>query len=397
MYNPSLDTLTDYPFDKLRSLLKDIEPPRNQTQIIMSLGEPQHPAPKIISETVNKYQDYWTQYPPIAGTPDLLQAISDWLQQRYKLNKSIIVASENIVAVSGTREALYMLGDISIPRKKNRAKPAVLIPNPFYQVYIGTTLMNEADPVYLPATKETEFLPDLNSLDEATLKRTALAFLCSPSNPQGTVADIKYLENAIKLAQKYDFVLAIDECYAEIYHQLPPPGGLQACQNLGGNLKNVLVFHTLSKRSNAAGLRSGFIAGDKSLIKKYKMLRNYGGASLPTPLLAASAALWRDNKHVELNRSLYNEKFDCADQILSGCLGYYRPEGGFYLWLNVGDGETAAIALWENSGVRVIPGSFLAKPNNKGDNPGTAFIRVALVHDRSIIEDALKRILKTLG
>ena len=397
MYNPSLDTLTDYPFDKLRSLLKDIEPPRDQAQIIMSLGEPQHPAPKIISETINKYQDYWTQYPPIAGTPDLLQAISDWLQQRYKLNKSIIVASENIVAVSGTREALYMLGDISIPRKKNNAKPAVLIPNPFYQVYIGTTLMNEADPIYLPATKETEFLPDLNSLDEATLKRTALAFLCSPSNPQGTVADIEYLENAIKLAQKYDFVLAIDECYAEIYHQLPPPGGLQACQNLGGNLKNVLVFHTLSKRSNAAGLRSGFVAGDKSLIRKYKMLRNYGGASLPMPLLAASAALWRDNKHVELNRSLYHEKFDCADQILSGCLGYYRPEGGFYLWLNVGDGETAARALWENSGVRVIPGSFLAKPNNKGDNPGTAFIRVALVHDRNIVEDALKRILKTLG
>ena len=396
MYNPCLDKLTDYPFDKLRSLLDGIDPPRNRSQLIMSLGEPQHPAPQIISKTIKEYQDHWTQYPPIAGTPDLLQAISDWLQQRYKLNKSIITASENILAVSGTREALYMLGDISIPRKKNGVKPAVLIPNPFYQVYIGATLMNGADPIYLPATKKTEFLPDLKALNEATLKRTALAFLCSPSNPQGAVADINYLENAIRLAQKYDFVLAIDECYAEIYRKLPPPGGLQACQNLGGNLKNILVFHTLSKRSNAAGLRSGFIAGDPLLIKKYKMLRNYGGASIPLPLLAASAALWRDNSHVEVNRNLYNEKFDCADHILSGYFNYYKPDGGFYLWLNVGDGESAAKTLWKDSGVRVIPGSFLSRPNKMGDNPGKAFIRIALVHELSIIEDSLNRILRTL-
>lgn len=401
MHNTNLDKLTDYPFDRLRSLLNGIKAPEDKTQMIMSLGEPQHPSPALLAETVNKHADRWAKYPPIAGTPDLLDAIKDWLTKRYDLTSDALRASQNIVAVSGTREALYMMGDIAIPRQKDGQQPVVLMPNPFYQVYIGAAMMSGAEPVYMSATPENGFLPDFSELSEATLRRTALAFLCTPSNPQGAVADLDYLKKAISLARKYDFVLAVDECYAEIYDQTPPPGGLQACQDLEPDLKpdftNVLVFHSLSKRSNAPGLRSGFIAGDADLIQKFKTLRNYGGASLPIPLLAASAALWRDDAHVEENRKLYRQKFDLADQILAGRFDYYRPEGGFYLWLNVGDGEAAAAKLWGEAGVRVIPGGYLARADQTGVNPGAPFIRIALVQEPEFISDALSRIVETLA
>jgi N-succinyldiaminopimelate aminotransferase len=397
MHNTNLDKLTDYPFDRLRTLLNGIDAPEGIEPMIMSLGEPQHPSPALLAETVNKHADQWAKYPPIAGTPDLLAAITGWLTKRYELKSGFIDAGQNVVAVSGTREALYMAGDIAIPPEKNSQQPAVLIPNPFYQVYIGAAMMNQAEPVYMSATPENSFLPDFSALDEATLKRTALAFLCTPSNPQGAVADLEYLKNAITLARKYDFVLAIDECYAEIYDQTPPPGGLEATQALGGSLDNVLVFHSLSKRSNAPGLRSGFVAGDPDLIQKFKTLRNYGGASVPIPLLAASAALWRDDSHVEENRKLYREKFDRADQLLAGRFEYYRPAGGFYLWLNVGDGEAAAAKLWGEAGVRVIPGGYLARPDSSGTNPGAPYIRIALVQEPEFISEALSRIVETLS
>ncbi|MBT3991308.1 MAG: aminotransferase class I/II-fold pyridoxal phosphate-dependent enzyme [Rhodospirillaceae bacterium] len=397
MHNTNLEKLTDYPFDRLRALLNGIDAPADKTPMIMSLGEPQHPSPALLAETVNKHADQWAKYPPIAGTQDLLNAIKDWLDQRYQLPANSIDAGQNIVAVSGTREALYMAGDIAIPPQKNGQQPVVLIPNPFYQVYIGAAMMSRAEPVYMSATPENGFLPDFDALDEATLKRTALAFLCTPSNPQGAVADLDYLTKAIELARKYDFVLAVDECYAEIYDQLPPPGGLEACQSLGKGFKNVLVFHSLSKRSNAPGLRSGFVAGDPDLIQKFKTLRNYGGASLPIPILAASAALWRDNNHVEVNRKLYRQKFDRADQILTGRFDHYRPQGGFYLWLNVGDGEKAAFKLWQEAGVKVIPGAYLARPDAAGLNPGAHFIRIALVQEPEFISEALSLVVETLS
>jgi succinyldiaminopimelate transaminase len=397
MYNSDLDKLTDYPFDRLRALLKGVDAPQDREPMIMSLGEPQHPSPALLAETVNNHADQWAKYPPIAGTADLLGAAKDWLDNRYALNSDLIEATENIVVVSGTREALYMAGDVSIPPQKDGAIPIVLIPNPFYQVYIGAAVMSRAEPIYMSATLKNGFLPDFKALDETTLKRTALAYICTPSNPQGSIADIDYLKKAITLARKYDFVLAIDECYAEIYDQAPPPGGLEAAQNLGGDLHNVLVFHSLSKRSNAPGLRSGFIAGDPELIKKFKTLRNYGGASLPVPLQAASAALWRENEHVEKNRKLYRQKFDLADQVLGGRFGYYRPAGGFYLWLDVGDGEKAAAKLWGEAGVRVIPGAYLARPDADGINPGEAYIRIALVQELEFISEALSRIVETLA
>jgi succinyldiaminopimelate transaminase len=396
MYNTTLDALTDYPFDRLRELLFGIDAPVGKKPMIMSLGEPQHASPSLLADTVNKHADKWSKYPPIAGTPDLLTAIKGWLIKRYGLKSNTIDPTTNIVSVSGTREALFMLGNIAIPPKKNGQQSAVLIPNPFYQVYLGATIMNQAEPIYVSATQENGFLPDFNSVDEPTLKRTALAFLCTPSNPQGAIASVEYLKNAILLARKYDFVLAIDECYAEIYDKTPPAGGLEACQHLNSAFKNILVFHSLSKRSNAPGLRSGFIAGDPELIQKFKLLRNYGGASTPMPLLAASAALWRDDGHVVKNRALYSQKFDCADKILANQFDYYRPAGGFYLWLNVGDGETATTKLWGQAGVHVIPGSYLARPDKLGGNPGSPYIRIALVQKPEFVSEALTRIVNTL-
>jgi aspartate/methionine/tyrosine aminotransferase len=255
--------------------------------------------------------------------------------------------------------------------------------------------MRHAEPVYMPATKETNFLPDFSALDEETLSRTAMAYLCTPSNPQGTIASLDYLVHALELARKYDFVLCFDECYAEIYDKVKPPGGLEAAAKLGGSLDNLLVFHSLSKRSSAPGLRSGFVAGDPNLMRRLKMLRNYAGASPQPPVLAASAALWRDEKHVEENRALYRRKFDVADQIMSGRLGYYRPDGAFYLWLDVGDGEEATKALWGEAGIRVIPGTYLAREID-GLNPGKPYIRVALVQEPEVIAEALHRIVDTL-
>ena len=397
MYNRDLDRLTDYPFDRLRALLDGIEPPAPAEPVIMSLGEPQHAPPKLIQETIAAHADGWAKYPPVAGSKELLATISDWLTRRYGLTSLALDPVSNIVAVNGTKEALFMAGDICIPRAKNGRRPAVLIPNPFYQVYVGATVLRGAEPVYLSATKETGFLPDFENLDVDLLKRTALVFLCTPANPQGAIASLTYLKKAIDLARKYNFIIALDECYAEIYDKAPPPGGIEAAQELGQGLANILVFHSLSKRSNAPGLRSGFVAGDPRLIKAFRTLRNYGGAAVPLPLLAASAALWRDDKHADQNRIMYRAKFDRADQLLEGKFGYYRPAGGFYLWLDVGNGEDAARRLWTEGAIRVIPGAYLARPGQDGTNPGNRYVRIALVQDPEIIDSALTRMVEILA
>ena len=396
MYNRDLERLTDYPFDRLRALLGGIEPPASAKPVIMSLGEPQHAPPTLIQETVAAHADGWAKYPPVAGSKDLLDAVTDWIGRRYGLTSLAMDPVSNIVAVNGTKEALFMAGDICVPRTKNGRRPAVLIPNPFYQVYVGAAILRDAEPVYLSATKETGFLPDLENLDVDLLDRTALAFLCTPANPQGAIADLNYLTKALELARKHDFVLAVDECYAEIYDKIPPPGGLEAAQSLDQGLENLLVFHSLSKRSNAPGLRSGFVAGDPQLISAFRTLRNYGGAAVPLPLLAASAALWRDENHVHQNRIMYRDKFDRADQILRGKFGYYRPEGGFYLWLDVINGEDAARRLWTEGAIRVIPGAYLARPGQDGTNPGNDYVRIALVQEPDEIDAALTRLVAIL-
>ncbi|MBC8445177.1 MAG: aminotransferase class I/II-fold pyridoxal phosphate-dependent enzyme [Rhodospirillaceae bacterium] len=396
--NPRAVNLSDYPFDSLRALLDPIAPPAGIAPLALSIGEPKHTPPSLISQTLGANADFWDRYPPIDGTPDFRAAVADWLNRRFGLPQGFIDAESQILPVVGTREALFMAALLAVDASVSEARPAVLFPNPLYHVYSGAAEMSGAEPVTMAATRENGFLPDLESLDDKTLSRTAIMYLCTPSNPQGTVADAAYLKKAIELAHKYGFVLALDECYSEIYSDRPPAGGAEICQQLGG-MDNVLIFHSLSKRSSAPGLRSGFVAGDASLIKTFKRLRSFGGTTMPLPIMAASAALWRDEAHVEENRALYRQKFDLSDQLLKGHFGYQRPAGGFFLWLDVaaqGGGEEAAKKLWAQAALRVLPGAYLSRTQPDGSNPGKDYIRVALVHPPEITKIALEGILKVL-
>ncbi len=403
MLNDRLTSLTDYPFDRLRTLLSGVEPPAGLAQIGMHIGEPKHAPPSFVADILADNLDGWGRYPPPAGSPELVAAIGEWLGQRYGLPAGMINGSDHIMPVAGTREALFLAALAAIPRAKAHgvkpphcAKPVVLLPNPLYAVYYGAAVMAGAEPVLLPATVENGFQPDIAALDSEILGRVEIAYINSPSNPQGAVASSDKIRAAIETARAHDFVIAFDECYSEIYVNDPPPGGLAACAALGGSLDHVLVFHSLSKRSSAPGLRSGFVAGDADFIRAFKTLRQYGGATIPAPIQAASAALWRDETHVEENRDLYREKFSAALDILDGRLGAKQPGGGFFLWLDVGDGEAAARQLWADGGVRVLPGRYYAR-DVATSNPGAKFVRVAIVHDTDTVRDGIARIAKILG
>jgi len=303
-----------------------------------------------------------------------------------------------VLPLAGTREGLFMAAQLCVPPRKNGGTPAVLMPNPFYQVYVGAVVVNGAEPILVPAVKATDFLPDYAGVSKADLERTAMAYLCTPANPQGTVADLDQLKAVIRLARAHDFVLISDECYSEIYDDTPPAGALRACAELGEGLANVLVFNSLSKRSSVPGLRAGFVAGDAALISKFSKLRAHGGAVQPLPVMAAAAALWTDEAHVDANRRLYRAKTGDAERILGADFGFYRPKGGFFLWLDVGDGEKAAKKLWETAAVKVLPGAYLARPAGaESANPGTSYIRVALVHDQARTATALTRLAETLS
>ena len=396
MLNPALDRLTDYPFDRLRALLAEIDPPAGMTPRILGLGEPRHPPPPQVTEILAKTSALWGKYPMVNGTAEFRLAVADWLTRRYGLAEGFIDPERQVLPVAGTREALFFAATLSVPERKNGERPTVLLPNPFYHVYAGAALMADAEPVFVPATEETGFLPCFEALPEEVLSRAALAFLCTPANPQGSVADLDALKSMIALARTHDFMLAVDECYAEIYCDAPPPGALLACAEMGGRADHVMVFHSLSKRSSVPGLRSGFVAGDPDTIARFRLLRSYGAAAVPEPILAVSAALWRDEAHVEANRELYRRKFDLADAKLSGRPGYRRPQGGFFLWLDVGDGEEAARRLWSEAAVRVLPGAYLGRPGEDGRNPGAPYIRIALVDDLEATADALERIVQVL-
>jgi len=337
----------------------------------------------------------------MAGTPELRQAIAQWLTRRYRLPTGLIDPDRNVLNLAGTKEGLYLFSSLVVPREKRGRQPVVLVPNPYYLVYNGAATMQGAEAVFLDATRDNRFMPDLAAIPRDTLERTALFYLCSPANPQGTVASLYYLKQAIGLAREYDFVLAVDECYAEIYDKTPPAGALEACMAIGGGFAkspcdNVVVFHSLSKRSSAAGLRSGFVAGDPALIGHFKHLRDYGGCQVPLPVQAAAAALWRDEAHVEENRAAYRRKFDIAEEVLAGRYGFYRPEGGFFLWLDVGNGEEAALRLWRDAAVRVLPGGYTARAAVGRPNPGEAYIRLAVVHDEATLSAAFERIRRVL-
>lgn len=397
MYNTRLDGLTEYPFQRLAALLADTAPGADHP-LVMSIGEPQHAPPTLLQDTLLRTGDGWGKYPPTAGTPAYRAAVAAWCRTRFNLPEGFLDPDHHVLPLAGSREGLFMAAQLCVPPAKAGATPTVLMPNPFYQVYFGAAVMNGAEPVFVPATQDNDFQPDYTRVAGAQLQRAALTYLCTPSNPQGTVATLAQLKTAVRLAREHDFVLACDECYSEIYDSTPPPGVLQACAELGEGLRNVLVFNSLSKRSSAPGLRAGFVAGDADLIAKMSKLRAHGGAVQPLPVMAAATALWNDEAHVIANRALYQQKNEDAAQILGARFGFYRPAGGFFLWLNVGDGEKAAHALWRNAGIKVLPGAYLARApkGHDQDNPGHAYIRVALVHARDVVADALTRMIPVL-
>jgi N-succinyldiaminopimelate aminotransferase len=386
-----------YPFRQLAELLDGTAPAANVPPVDMSVGEPRHQPPAFLHEIVSRNGTDWNRYPALVGTPEFLAACAAWLIRRYKLPPGMIDASTQIAPVAGTREGLFSAALLAISPAIDGRKPLALMPNPFYQVYYGASIFAGAEPVFLPATRETGFLPDLAAIDPAILERTQLFYLCSPANPQGAVADLDYLKRAIGLARKYDFLLVVDECYGEIYTTAQPPSGaLEAAAALGGSCDNVMVFHTLSKRSSAPGLRSGFAAGSPEAIGLFNRLRSYNCAATPLATLAAATALWQDEAHVDATRALYRAKFAAAERLLAGRFGFYKPAGGFYLWLDVGDGEAATKRLWREAGLKVLPGAYLTRAVAGGINPGQPYIRIALVHDLETTEAALARLARVL-
>ncbi|MEX2453334.1 MAG: aminotransferase class I/II-fold pyridoxal phosphate-dependent enzyme [Rhodospirillaceae bacterium] len=397
--NARMEAVGDYPFDRLRTLLGSLQPPAGLKPIPLSLGEPQHAPPDFLAEIVAAEKAGWSKYPPMRGTEAARAAIAAWLARRYRLPDGMVDPETMVVPVSGTREALFMIALAAVPETKNGAKPVVLMPNPFYQVYLGAAVMAGAEPVLVPAGREHGFLPDFAALPGDILARTAMAYYCSPANPQGAIAPMETMKTLVGLARRHDFLLVSDECYSELYYGAPPTGAAEACAALGDTegspFRNVAIMNSLSKRSSAPGLRAGFVAGDPELIRRFARLRDYGGAPPPLPLLAAATALWGDETHVVANRAVYAAKYRIAEDILGGRFGYYTPQGGFYLWLDVGDGEAAARRLWGEAGIRVIPGAYLARGVD-GYNPGAGYIRLALVHDLETTREALTRIRDTL-
>ncbi|WP_439156560.1 aminotransferase class I/II-fold pyridoxal phosphate-dependent enzyme [Yoonia sp.] len=357
---------------RLRALL---DVPSQATDVInMTIGEPRHAFPAFVGGVLENNLQGFAKYPDNNGLPDLLGAIGGFLNRRYGLD----VPHDRILTLNGTREGLYNAAMALCPEYKGGKQPVILTPNPFYQVYAVAALSVGAAPVYVPATADTGHLPDFHSLPADVLDRTAIAYICSPANPQGAVADAEYWRALITLAEKHDFIIFADECYSEIYRDTPPPGALQIAQQMGAHPERVVIFHSLSKRSNLPGLRSGFCAGGPESIARIRQLRAYAGAPLPEPLQMVAAAVWKDEAHVVENRALYHRKYQVADDILGGVPGYQSPQAGFFLWLPVDDGEPAAVRLWQETGVRVLPGAYLSR-DVAGENPGKGYIRVAMV------------------
>ena len=396
-HNPRLDRLGDYAFTKLNMLLAPLSPKANTTPIVMSVGDPLHQPPRFVAEVIAENAQFWNRYPPMAGIPAYREAVAAWLTRRYSLPAGMVSPERNILPVAGTKEGLFLVAQVAVPETKAGRTPLCLLPNPYYNVYSGGGVMAGAEPYYMDATAETGFLPDLGTIPEEVLARAAIFYLCSPANPQGAIASLDYFKQAIGLARTHDFLLVVDECYAEIYDKAPPPGGLEAAAKLGTDFANLVVFHSLSKRSSAAGLRMGFIAGDTEVIKRFAEVRSYGGCQIPLPIQEAATALWREESHVAENRALYRSKFDTAERVLKDKFGFYRPPGGFFLWLDVGDGEKATLKLWQEAGVRTLPGGYLGRVNGRGVNPASRYIRVALVHDDATVADGLERMVRVLG
>ncbi len=390
--NPNIHNLHPYPFEKLNKLKAGVTENDSLSHIALSIGEPKHAAPDFVLETLKKNLGSISQYPMTKGSDELRQCIAQWLTQRFQLGNCAPDPDRHVLPVNGTREALFAFAQAIIDPSK---QPLVLAPNPFYQIYEGAAILAGSEIKYLNTTAENDYIPELDKIDEKTWQRCQLMYICSPGNPTGKVLDEKYLTQLIALADRYNFVLAADECYSEIYpdENNPPVGLLQVCAKLGRHdFKNCVVFHSLSKRSNLPGLRSGFVAGDADILKQFLRYRTYHGCAMSMPFQAASIAAWSDELHVKNNRELYRNKFTAVLDILTDVMDISAPDASFYLWPNTAmDDEVFARKLFAQENVTVLPGSYLSRPANNV-NPGAKHVRLALVAELKDCIDAAQRI-----
>lgn len=389
--NPDLARLQPYPFQKLRELLQGITPSSAHVPVNLSIGEPKHATPAFICQALTQHLDGLSQYPSTQGSDGLRQAINDWLQRRYSVPP--LDTAHQILPVNGSREALFAFAQAVIDR--SRPQPVVISPNPFYQIYEGAALLAGAEPFYVNCLADQRFQPDWSQVPEAVWQRTQLVFVCSPGNPTGAVMNQNDWQRLFALSDRYGFVIASDECYSEIhFDELHPPlGALQAAQAAGrADYRRLVVFSSLSKRSNVPGLRSGFVAGDGEVLKAFLLYRTYHGCAMSPSVQHASIAAWNDEAHVRENRRLYAEKFAAVQPILARSLQVAKPDAAFYLWAQVG-GDDAAFArmLYADYHVTVLPGSFLAREAH-GINPGAGYIRIALVAGLAECMDAAARL-----
>jgi len=393
--NPNLQLLHPYPFEKLKQLKAGVQPPAGLKPIALSIGEPKHPAPEFVKQRLCDSIDKLALYPTTAGSPELRTAISQWLEQRFSLPAESVDPMTQVLPVAGTREALFAFTQAVIDNQGN--SPVVVSPNPFYQIYEGAALLAGAQLHYLDCDPENGFIPDLDRVPEEIWQQCQLLQICSPGNPTGAVMSLAQYQQAIELADKYNFILSSDECYSEVYldEDRPPLGLLDACQQLGRtDFSRCVVFHSLSKRSNLPGLRSGFIAGDKQLLQSFLTYRTYHGCALSLPTQEASIAAWSDESHVIANRSLYREKFAAVCDILQGRLEFTPPNASFYLWPKTPiDDVEFALGLYAQQNVTLLPGQYLSRPTATG-NPGQNRVRMALVADIDECVEAAQRIVR---
>lgn len=412
--NPILDELPEYPFVRIVKMRDSTPPETDLKPILLSLGDPLHPLPeninRVMKETLENNPDIWIPYPIVPGTEPFRKAVTGYLKRRFGLTDDMINQEHCVFPSTGSKEATFMLATMALSKGVGDGRPVAITCNPCYPVYEGASRLAGAELVSLPAVPELKFNPDLDSIPQEILERTELFYLCSPSNPHGTTPTMDYMKKLIRLAREYNFILAVDECYIDIYTKDEAPLGIfeaakaieeeenPSLQNVTPErvLKNIVVFHTLSKRCSAPGLRSGFVAGDPYLIERFKYMRGYAAADTPNPILAVATELWTDDTYVQENREMYRRKFDLVDEMLGGKYGYYRPDGGYFVWLDVGDGEQAMLDLWREKAVLTVPGAFLSKPDANGVNPSQQYLRLAMVEDLPTIEEGLNRVLEIL-
>jgi N-succinyldiaminopimelate aminotransferase len=391
--NPHLKHLHPYPFERLNQLKAGAVPPAHLKHIPLSIGEPKHPSPEFVKQVMSNSIDKLAQYPTTKGGIELRQTIARWLEKRFNLGTESIVPDQHVLPVTGTREALFAFTQAVI--NTDMDGPVVVSPNPFYQIYEGAAILAGAEPYYLDCIPEQGFIPDLSTVPEAIWQRCQLLQVCTPGNPTGAVMSIEQLQQAIALADKYDFIIASDECYSEVYfdEQTPPPGLLQACEQMGRHdYSRCVVFHSLSKRSNLPGLRSGFVAGDATILTDFLSYRTYHGCAMSLPVQDASAAAWNEEQHVIDNRTMYREKFATVTDILADVLNFPQPYASFYLWPETPiDDREFALGLFAQQNVTILPGQYLSRESATG-NPGKNRVRMALVASTEECVEAALRI-----